>query len=325
MLPFEKLEREVIVKRKDKTDEKFGCLPDQRKIEDHIKLGIVNIDKPSGPTSHQISAYVRDILGISKCGHAGTLDPHVTGVLPVALEHATKIVQVLLTAGKRYIGVMHLHKDISPEQLENARKKFLGTITQLPPVKSAVKREYRQRNIYDFKFLEIDGKDVLFDVSCQAGTYIRKLVHDLGREVGGAHMAELRRVQAGPFKEDTLVTLQDLKDAFHYYKEGNEKFLRHIIQPVETGAVHLPKIWVLDSAVDSLCHGANLHLPGISQLNSGIRKGDITAVMTLKGELICYGLATATTEEMLGEKGIAVNVEKVFMQPGIYPKYVKEA
>jgi H/ACA ribonucleoprotein complex subunit 4 len=324
MLPFEKEQREIIVRRKENSDEKFGCEPDKRSIENHIKLGIVNVDKPSGPTSHQISAYVRDILHISKCGHAGTLDPHVTGVLPVALEHATKIVQVLLTAGKRYVGIMHIHKDISPEQLEAARKKFLGTITQLPPVKSAVKREYRQRNIYNFDFLEIEGKDVLFDVSCQAGTYIRKLVHDLGKEIGGAHMQELRRVQAGPFKEDTLVTLQDLKDAYHYYKEGNEKYLRHLIQPVETGAVHLPKVWVLDSAVDSLCHGANLHMPGISKLNSGIKNGNITAVMTLKGELICYGLATSTSEEMMGERGIAVKVEKVFMEPGTYPKYKKE-
>ncbi|MBN2454857.1 RNA-guided pseudouridylation complex pseudouridine synthase subunit Cbf5 [Candidatus Woesearchaeota archaeon] len=321
MLPFEKEERKILVRKKAKSDEKFGCSPDKRKILDYLNYGVVNIDKPSGPTSHQVSAYVKQILCMKKCGHSGTLDPHVTGVLPVALENATKIVQVLLTAGKKYVGIMHLHKEISDGELENARKKFLGKITQLPPVKSSVKRALRERTVYEFSFLEREGKDVLFDVSCQAGTYIRKLVHDLGIKIGGAHMSELRRVQAGPFKEDTLVTLQDLKDAYYYYKEeGNEKYLRKIIQPVENAAVHIPKVYVLDSAVNSLCHGANLHVPGISKVDSGIKEGDVAAVMTLKGELICYGTAADSTEKMLGEKGLAVKVEKVFMLPGTYPK-----
>jgi H/ACA ribonucleoprotein complex subunit 4 len=137
-------------------------------------------------------------------------------------------------------------------------------------------------------------------------------------------MAELRRTKVGPFNESTnLVTLQDLTDAFYYYGQGNEKYLRYCIQPIENAVKHLPKIYVLDSAVDSLCHGANLNLPGISKLDSGITVQDIVAIMTLKGELICYGTAKLDSEEMLGEKGFAVKTEKVFMVPGTYPTIEK--
>ena len=95
---------------------------------------------------------------------------------------------------------------------------------------------------------------MLFRVGCQAGTYIRKLCSDIGKELEtGAHMAELRRTRAGPFDEKGIVTLQDLSDAYYYYKEkNNDKELRKIIMPVERGAEHLAKVWVLDSTVDTL-------------------------------------------------------------------------
>ncbi len=320
-LPFEDVHRKTVVRREAETSDKFGYYPDQRPIEVLMENGIVNLDKPAGPTSHQASAYAKQILGISKAGHSGTLDPNVTGVLPIGLSGSTKIVHVLLTAGKEYICLMHVHKDITEEQLKNVCSQFSGKIKQLPPVKSAVKRQVRERSIYYLDILEIDGKDILFRVGCQAGTYIRKLVDDIGKKIGGAHMAELRRTKAGPFGEDTLATLHDLSDATHYWKaEGNEKYIRKVIQPVENAIKHLPKIWIMDSAVDSIAHGASLKIPGISKLESGINENDVVAVLTLKGELVCYGLAKATSEQMLGEKGIAVKTERVFMKTGVYPK-----
>ncbi len=324
LLPFEKIKRKILIRKKSVTSSKFGCDPNKRTVKELINYGVINIDKPPGPTSHQVSAYLQKILNISKAGHSGTLDPGVTGVLPIAADRATRVVQTLLKAGKEYVGLMHIHKEVPEHEIYTVCNDFVGKIMQMPPIKSAVKRMLRERQIYYFEVIEIDGQDVLFKVGCEAGTYIRKLIHDLGKKLGcGAHMAELRRTKAGPFDESTLVTLQDLTDAFYYYEQGNEKYLRYCIQPIENAVMHLPKIYVLDSAVDSLCHGANLNVPGISKLDSGITNEDIVAVMSLKEELICYGIAKLDSEEMLGERGLAVKTEKVFMLPGTYPKIDK--
>ena len=322
LLPFEKIKRKVLVKKEAKTNDKLGCRPEERATEEIINYGIVNINKCQGPTSHQVSDYVQKILGIKKSGHSGTLDPNVHGLLPVALGRATRIVQGLLKSGKEYVGIMHLHKDVGETKLKEAIKNnFTGKIKQIPPLKSAVKRVKREREIYYFEILEKDGQDVLFIVGCEAGTYIRKLIHDLGQKFKiGAHMLELRRTKAGPFDEKTLFTLQDLTDAFYFYKnEKNDKFLRKIIQPVENAITHQPKIWVFDTTVDTLCHGADLNIPGISKLNDQINKNDIVAIMTLKEELVALGTAQLASEEIMEkEKGLAVKTERVFMVPGTY-------
>lgn len=245
----------------------------------------------------------------------------MTGVLPIALGRGTRIVQTLLKAGKEYVGIAHLHKEIPEESIKKVFKEFVGKIKQIPPLKAAVKRVEREREIYYFDILEIDGKDVLFRVGCEAGTYVRKLVFDIGKRLGiGAHMAELRRTKAGPFNESTAVTLQDLTDAFWYWKnEGKEKYIRYCIKPIEFAITHLPKVWVLDTTAESLCHGVDLKLPGISKLESGIEKDDIVAVITLKDELIAIGTARLGSEQILKEeKGVAVNIRKVFMRPGVY-------
>jgi len=174
-LPFEEFEREILVRKEAETDPNYGTDPNKRPIEDHIQFGIVNINKPSGPTSHQVSDIVKKILNIKKAGHSGTLDPRVTGSLPIALAKATKVVQTLLIAGKEYVCVMHLHQKVEEDKIREVINEFIGEIEQLPPIKSAVKRQLRKRNIYYLKVLEIDGQDVLFRVGCQAGTYIRKL------------------------------------------------------------------------------------------------------------------------------------------------------
>jgi len=320
-LPFEQIERKILIRKGAETNPELGCKPEERKTEEIINYGIVNIDKPKGPTSHQVSDYVQKIIRISKAGHSGTLDPAVTGVLPIALDRATRIVQGLLTAGKEYVGIMHLHKNIEEKILrETINKYFIGKIQQMPPLKSSVKRQLRTRTVYYFEILEIDEKDVLFKAGTEAGTYIRKLCFDIGKKLGcGAHMAELRRTKAGPFDESTLFTLHELQDAYYFLKEeNNEKFIRKIIQPVENGVKHLPKVWVFDTTVESLCHGVDLKVPGISKVNDTINKDGIVAIMTLKDELVALGTAQISSEEMLGEKGVAVKTEKVFMQPGVY-------
>ncbi len=325
-LPFEKYERKIVVKKESKTDSNHGCDPYKRSVDELLKYGIINIDKPKGPTSHQVSAYTQQILGIGRSGHSGTLDPAVTGVLPVAVGRATRIVQTLLTAGKEYVALMHLHEKHEDYQIYQTAESFTGKIRQMPPIKSAVKRQWRERNVYYLKILEIIDQDVLFKVGCEAGTYIRKLIHDMGKNLGsGAHMVELRRTKAGPFNEDEkLCTLQDLNDAVYYWKEkGNEDPIRRFLRPMEEAVSHLPKIWITDSTIDALCHGANLANPGISKLHEGIEPDQLVAIMSLKGELVAYGRAMINTEKMLGQKGIAVNVMKVFMEPGTYPKPIR--
>lgn len=324
MLPAD-IKREVVVRdEKAETNPKWGFPPDKRPIEMHMQFGVINLDKPPGPTSHEVVAWVKKLLNLQKAGHGGTLDPKVTGVLPVALERATRVVQALLPAGKEYVALMHLHGDVPEDKIRAVMKEFEGEIIQRPPLRSAVKRRLRTRKVYYIEILEIDGKDVLFRVGVEAGTYIRSLIHHIGLALGvGAHMAELRRTRSGPFKEDeTLVTLHDLIDAYHFWKEdGIEEYFRKAIQPMEKAVEHLPKVWIRDSAVAAVTHGADLAVPGIVKLHKGIKPGDLVAIMTLKDELVALGKAKMTTQEMLTKtRGIAVDVEKVFMPREWYPK-----
>lgn len=325
-LPFEKNKRNILIKRDVKASN-LGNDPNTRTTAELLVNSIICIDKPKGPTSHQVSAYVQKILGLDKGGHSGTLDPNVTGVLPVAIGKATRIVQALLPAGKEYICLMHVHQVIPEDKLRESIMSFVGKIRQLPPIKSSVKREFRFRKIYYIEIIEVDGQDVLFTVGCQAGTYIRKLCHDIGQHLGcGAHMGELRRTKAGPFNESKIWSLQDLTDAYHYYKaQGNEKFLRAMLEPIEKGAEHLGKVYVLDSCVDTICHGASLGVPGVARVETDIQVDDLVALMTLKGELIGVGKARMCSSDMVKkETGLAVSLEAVYMQPGTYPRMQKK-
>lgn len=324
MLPAD-IKREIIIKdEKAESNPKWGFPLDKRPIEMHMQFGVINLDKPPGPTSHEIVAWVKKLLNLQKAGHGGTLDPKVTGVLPVALESATRVVQALLPAGKEYVALMHLHGDAPEDKIRAIMREFEGEIIQRPPLRSAVKRRLRTRKVYYIEILEIDGKDVLFRVGVEAGTYIRSLIHHVGLALGvGAHMAELRRTRSGPFKEDeALVTLHDLIDAYHFWKEdGIEKYFRKAIQPMEKAVEHLPKVWIRDSAVAAVTHGADLAVPGIVKLHKGIKPDDLVAIMTLKDELVALGKAKMNTQEILTKtKGIAVDVEKVFMPRNWYPK-----
>ena len=324
LLPFETIKRQVLIKKQSETDPSYGCAPEKRPISEMIEYGIVNINKPKGPTSHQVSDYLQKVLHIQKAGHAGTLDPAVTGVLPLALGRATRIVQTLLPAGKEYICIMHLHKPVDTKKLKKVLEEFTGKIKQLPPIKSAVRRKVRERRVYYVDIIEIEEQDVLFRIGCQAGTYIRKFCHDVGKKLEiGAHMAQLIRTKAGPFGDKDMVTLQNLADAYWLWKEKkDDSQIKKYIKPVETAIPQIGKVWVLDNSIDTISQGVDLKAPGISQVNTGINKGDTVAIMSLKNELIALGFAEMTTDEMMQkERGVAIKTHKVFLQPGTYPKY----
>ncbi|UCD02089.1 MAG: RNA-guided pseudouridylation complex pseudouridine synthase subunit Cbf5 [Promethearchaeota archaeon] len=323
-LPSDESEQ-LLVKSQDNSDPNYGCEPEKRDIESLLRYGVINLDKPSGPTSHEVVSWVRKILGISNAGHGGTLDPKVTGVLPCALGKATRVLSALLSAGKEYVGVMYLHTREKRKRIEKIFKLFTGKIYQRPPLKSSVVRKLRVREIYYSEVIEVVDNHVLFRIGCEAGTYVRKFCFDIGEALcSGAHMLELRRTKVGNFKEsDNLISLQDLKDAFTLYQiEGNDYYLKKLIFPMEKMVSHLPKIFVRDTAVDALCHGADLASAGVCYVDARIKSNTLVALMTLKKELIGFGIAIKDAFQIYKAKsGILVKSNKIFMERGTYPRW----
>ena len=206
-LPSDK-KRKRLIRVQAKTSANFGKKPDERSIKELLLNGMINLDKPSGPTSHQVDAWIRDFLGVDKVGHGGTLDPKAVGVLPIGIGDATRALQVLLSAGKEYVGIMRLHKSVDEKKILEVCNSFIGEITQVPPVRSAVKRVRRKREIYYFDVNEIKDKEVLFHVGCESGTYVRTLCVDIGKKLKcGSHLSELRRTRVGHLREENSFLL----------------------------------------------------------------------------------------------------------------------
>jgi H/ACA ribonucleoprotein complex subunit 4 len=317
--------RETLVKNQDATDARYGCKPEERKAKDIIRYGVINLDKPAGPTSHEVAAWTKKILKLQSIGHGGTLDPNVTGVLPITLEDSTKVVQALLYSGKEYVCVMKVHGDVQEEHVRHVLGEFEDEIYQRPPLRASVKRQIRTRRIYYIDYLEKDGRNVLFRVGCEGGTYIRKLCFDVGEVLGvGAHMQELRRTRAGPFTEDSqcFVTLHEVANWFAEWQENkDDAILRKFVQPMENALALLPKIVVRDSAVDALCHGANLTAPGVLTVESGIAQDSVATILTLKGEAVALAQALVSSQEMLSlNHGVVAALNRVVMPRGTYPK-----
>lgn len=241
---------------------------------------IIIIDKPSGMTSFQAVDFIKKQLGLNKASHFGTLDPMVTGVLPMALGKAARLSGYFSKQDKEYTGIMHAHEPVEREEIEKAiKQKFLGKIRQIPPLKSNVKRQEREREIKKFDILEKEENDFLFSVECEAGTYIRKLVHDLGREIGiGMHMTELRRTRASIFEEKDAITLYQFAEAVQEYKKGKPEKLQAMLIPAEITAKIMPKIEIKAEAIEKIMHGSPI-FSGMIKNNEPFRKNDFIAVM----------------------------------------------
>ena len=282
-----------------------------KSIQELLEFGIINIDKPSGPTSFTISDFVRKTLKLRKTSHFGTLDPKVTGVLPIALNRACKLTGFFLGEDKEYVGIMRIHKDISLEKIKKAiKEKFTGKILQTPPVKSRVKRQEREREIKKFEILEKDGKDILFKSEVQGGTYIRKLIDDLGKYLGiGAHMLELRRIRAGIFKEGSSVNLYDFEKAVKEYEKGNEEELKKIIIPGEIVSEVYEEVQVKQEAVGRLLHGKVIHY---DDLKKKIKMEDGKIISVFSGD------------KLIGMFKI-INGERIFAKPKFVLQPIKNA
>lgn len=282
--------------------------------------GLIIIDKPRGPSSHQVTAWVGSLLGCHT-GHSGTLDPQVSGVLLIMLGNAVRLAPLLLRHDKEYVCLMRLQDNVGRERLENVMREFTGRIYQRPPKKSAVKRNLRIRAIHSLEILLVEDRRVLFRVQCDAGTYIRSLCHHIGLALGvGAHMEELRRIRSGPFDELQAHSLHDLADSCARARNGDPAALLAMILSVDEIVPDLPKIIIRDSAIDALCHGAQLAAVGISCCDP-FRKGESVAVLTHAGEFVCLGKGIVSSAEFgPGDTGIVISPVTVFMRPGTYPR-----
>lgn len=287
--------------------------------------GIIAIDKPRGPTSHQVTAWVGEMLGV-RVGHSGTLDPQVSGVLLVMYGNTVRLAPILLKHDKEYICLMRLHGDVPREAVEAVAREFTGRIYQRPPRRSAVKRSLRIRRVHELEILDMEGRLVLFRVRCEAGTYIRSLCSHMGLALGvGAQMQELRRTRSGPFDDKSTCTLHELRDACELARAGDDAALRRLSLPLEEAVADVPRITVRDTAVDALCRGASLAGVGVTG-SSTFSAGETVAVFTRKEELVCTGKALVNSSSFRpGEPGLVMAPHTVLMKPGTYEKGWKKA
>ncbi|WP_420544814.1 RNA-guided pseudouridylation complex pseudouridine synthase subunit Cbf5 [Nitrosopumilus sp.] len=308
----------------DITDDAYGTFYDKRTIEQLLNYGIIILDKPPGPTSHETVAWVKRILKLPKVGHSGTLDPQVSGVLPLGLGEATKALGVLLYGPKEYHALGRVHSLPTKEKLDEVIDMFRGEIFQKPPQRSAVVRQTRTRHIYEFEVLEQKERLLLTRILCESGTYIRKLYYDMGEILGpGATMIELRRTRVDQFYEsDGLVTMHELANAFALWEEKKDADkLMKMIKPVEYAFSEIKSVVIRDSAVDALCHGAQLAIPGILEISPNLKRGDVVGIYTQKGEAVALAESLMDENEIRdATKGYAFETKRIIMSPNTYPK-----
>eukprot|EP00442_Polarella_glacialis_P019242 CAMPEP_0115122168 /NCGR_PEP_ID=MMETSP0227-20121206/46663_1 /TAXON_ID=89957 /ORGANISM="Polarella glacialis, Strain CCMP 1383" /LENGTH=450 /DNA_ID=CAMNT_0002524051 /DNA_START=102 /DNA_END=1454 /DNA_ORIENTATION=- len=303
----------------------FGCSPLSRPLDAYLLYGIVNLDKPVNPSSHEVVSWIKRIMNLEKTGHSGTLDPKVSGVLLVCLNRATRLVKAQQSAGKEYVCIARFHSDVgSLQKVQKALDLLSGACFQRPPVISAVKRQLRVRTIYETKCVEYNAKRhmAIFWVSCEAGTYIRTMCVHLGLIMGvGAHMQELRRVRSGVLDENEhLATMHDVLDAQYMYTNmRDEKYLRRVVMPLEHILTNFPRLVVKDSAVNAICYGAQLMIPGVLRFEQNIEVGSEIVMMTTKGEAIATGIAQMTTAVIASvDHGVVAVIKRVIMERDTY-------
>lgn len=324
-MKFKQFENLICVSRDD-VDHKIDFFNiDLLALDRLLKYGLILLDKPSGQTSNEVVFMVKQILKIQKAGHSGTLDPLVSGLLPIGLNDATKVLSIFHLGPKEYHAIGRLHAHFKTDEINNILSKFSGDIYQKPPQRSSVLRKTRIRKIFELELIEQKNNLVLIRVLCASGTYIRKLLYDVGELLGsGATMIELRRNRINQFNENNsrFVTLHELFDAYELWIQKNDcSKLKKIILPIELALSEIKTVIVRDSAVDALCHGAQLAIPGILFISPNIQKGDLIAIYTLKCEIIALAEAMLSKDEISKNvKGYAFKTKRIIMVPNTYKK-----
>lgn len=304
-----------------------GSTPLHRTLSEYVKSGCINLDKPSNPSSHEVVAWIKRILKVEKTGHSGTLDPKVSGCLIVCIDRATRLAKSQQSAGKEYIAVFKLHSPVdNVQKITQTLERLKGALFQRPPLISAVKRQLRVRTVYDNWFLDYDPERNMgiFKVSCEAGSYVRTICVHLGLFLGtGCQMQELRRNRSGiQSEEEGLVTMHDILDAqWLYENHGDESYLRRVIKPLEALLVNHKRILVKDSAVNAICYGAKVMLPGVLMYDQGIELNQEIVIVTTKGEAVALAIALMTSPTMSAcDHGVVAKIKRVIMERDAYPR-----
>jgi len=302
-----------------------GASPLKREIKEYAKSGFICLDKPANPSSHEVVAWIKRILRVDKTGHSGTLDPKVTGCLVVCIDRATRLVKSQQSAGKEYVCIYRLHDSVPQQRIAQELEKLKGALFQRPPLISAVKRQLRVRSVYESKLLEHDEEKNMgvFWVSVESGFYVRTVCVHLGLMLGcGGQMQELRRPRSGVMTEKEAVTMHDILDAqWLYDNHKDESYLRRVIKPLEALLTKHKRVIMKDSAVNAICYGAKILLPGVLRYEDGIEIGEEIVVCTTKGEAICLAIAQMTTATMAScDHGVIAKIKRVVMERDQYPK-----
>ena len=306
-----------------------------------LSFGLVNLDKPPGPSAHQVAEWVRELTRdaladrqesdaldgadntghppalVDRVAHAGTLDPKVTGSLPLMLGDATRLAQVFDDSRKEYVAVLELHGP-PPSDFEAIVAEFEGEIYQKPPRKSAVRRQLRVREIFDLDVIERRERQALLGIRCESGTYVRKLCHDLGLALGtGAHMGDLRRTATGTFDDTTLVTMEEFVDALAFWVEDDDpEPLEAVVDPAERALVTLPRVTIAPSAAREVAEGAPVYAPGVIDVApadaGGAEPTDNALVVcyTPNGAAVCLGRLVGDPD---ADSGTVVDLERVLV------------
>ena len=300
----------------------------QQTSEPDFSSGFILIDKPHGPTSHQITAWIRDSLGLKRLGHGGTLDPFATGVLPMMYGKAVRLTSMILEHDKEYIALFRFSSEIDEGNIKNCIKRLSGKIFNTPPEISAVKVQVRTRKIHEAELLEIEGKQALIRISCEAGTYIRTYAKDMGLILGKkCDLIELRRTKSGKFEEGSCVSLSQFADAIWKWKNmSNPGALQKILYPLNELLSETPQIVIASGAISAIAHGAPLMRPGIISASKKIEKDKRISLIKPTGEIVAIAksLVNADDIEMM-ESGIVAHPEIVFVQTEDHPPQWKKS
>ncbi len=293
--------------------------PGDRSPAELLTFGVVNLDKPPGPSSHQVSGWIRDAVDEKLSTleasepidrRARTLDPKVTGCLPVMLGDATRLAQVFLE-GKGVRCCPRVSRSGAVGRRID-RRRVRGTDLPEAAAKSAVSRRLRVRTIHDLDVLEREERRILLRIRCESGTYVRKLCHDLGLAMGtGGHMGALRRTMTEPFDDTDLHTATEFLDALAFWLEDDDpEPLYDVVDPAERILENLARVTIAESAAHEVANGAPVYAPGVLDVGSDASHGDLVACFTPAGAAVCLGELVGSRE---ADSGVVVDLERVLV------------
>ena len=317
----------IILEKDAKTSQDHGTIPSERTIEQLLESCFILLDKSPGPSSHQVSAWARDMMGLEKLGHGGTLDPFASGLLPLLSGKAMRLTGKILTHDKSYLALFKFGKELERNEIEDKMAMLTGKVYNVPPEISAVRVQVRTRKISKFDILDFDGTSLLTQIECEAGTYVRTMARDLGLLLDTpVELKELRRPTSGEFSLSQSITMQQLADAYWLWQEkGEEDAMLRILHPIEDMLSDLPRVVVKDGAAAALSHGAPLLRPGVVSIDDDLNVGTEVLLVTMKGEAVAIAKMSQNSKVIPDmNQGEVAKPNCVLMKEDTYPRSWKK-